>query len=66
VESAQRQIALSLRRVSWAEYADMDWQAEVLEQEHAPADEGVHAELSEQERMPAEEGVQAPAQADAD
>jgi len=38
----------------------------VLEQEHAPADEGVHAELSEQERMPAEEGVQAPAQADAD
>jgi len=31
VESAQRQIALSLRRVSWSEYADVDWQAEALE-----------------------------------
>jgi len=29
VEPEQRRIALSLRRVSWAEYADMDWQAEV-------------------------------------
>ena len=45
VESAQRQIALSLRRVSWSEYADMDWQAEVseempAEQEHTPTEEG--------------------------
>lgn len=29
VEPEQRRIALSLKRVSWAEYADLDWQAEV-------------------------------------
>lgn len=28
VEPEQRRIALSLKRVSWAEYADLDWQAE--------------------------------------
>jgi len=41
VESAQRQIALSLRRVSWSEYADADWQAEESEQALATAEEGV-------------------------
>jgi small subunit ribosomal protein S1 len=29
VEPEQKRIALSLKRVSWAEYADMDWQAEM-------------------------------------
>jgi small subunit ribosomal protein S1 len=29
VEPEQKRIALSLKRVSWAEYADMDWQSEV-------------------------------------
>ena len=28
VEPEQRRIALSLKRVTWAEYADLDWQAE--------------------------------------
>jgi small subunit ribosomal protein S1 len=29
VEPEQKRIALSLKRVSWAEYADLDWQAEL-------------------------------------
>ncbi|HEY3289595.1 MAG TPA: S1 RNA-binding domain-containing protein [Anaerolineae bacterium] len=29
VEPEQKRIALSLKRVSWAEYADMDWQSEL-------------------------------------
>jgi small subunit ribosomal protein S1 len=37
VEPEQRRIALSLKRVTWAEYADLDWQAE------APGDKAASA-----------------------
>ncbi|HEY3290327.1 MAG TPA: S1 RNA-binding domain-containing protein [Anaerolineae bacterium] len=39
VEPEQKRIALSLKRVSWAEYADLDWQSELSSSETAPAPE---------------------------
>ena len=36
VEPEQKRIALSLKRVSWAEYADLDWQSELTGTESAP------------------------------
>ena len=46
VEPEQKRIALSLKRVSWAEYADLDWQSELPASEteapaEAAAEEGV-------------------------
>ncbi|MCL4506443.1 MAG: S1 RNA-binding domain-containing protein [Chloroflexi bacterium] len=39
VEPEQKRIALSLKRVSWAEYADLDWQSELPAGEVAAASE---------------------------
>jgi len=39
VEPEQKRIALSLKRVSWAEYADLDWQSELSVADVVVADE---------------------------
>jgi small subunit ribosomal protein S1 len=36
VEPEQKRIALSRKRVSWAEYADLDWQSELTGAEALP------------------------------
>lgn len=53
VDAEQRRIALSLRRVSRPEFADMDWRAEMaaleaLQREPAPKDTGETAEEAEE------------------
>lgn len=47
VEPEQKRIALSLKRVTWAEYADLDWQTEQFSSETGEDDEVIPDETAE-------------------